>query len=70
MDHCKTDPKRAKKAKAALDARFADLGGNALSRDKKGKPIKDDQAGMQEMAGMGGGDQGFEPFVFYQFEIV
>ncbi|KAK1053578.1 Vacuolar ATP synthase subunit C [Friedmanniomyces endolithicus] len=66
----KTDPKRAKKAKAALDARFADLGGNALSRDKKGKPIKDDQAGMQEMAGMGGGDQGFEPFVFYQFEIV
>ncbi|TKA76031.1 hypothetical protein B0A55_05115 [Friedmanniomyces simplex] len=66
----KTDPKRAKKAKAALDSRFADLGGNALSRDKKGKPVKDDSAGMQEMAGMGGADQGFEPYVFYEFEIV
>ncbi|KAK4894101.1 Vacuolar ATP synthase subunit C [Elasticomyces elasticus] len=65
----KTDPKRAKKAKAALDKQFAELGGNAMARDKKGKATKDDSAGMQEMAGMGG-DQGFEPFVFYEFEIV
>jgi len=64
----KTDPKKAKKAKGNLDARFSDIGGNALSRDKKGKPVKDD---MQDLAGTGfGADQGYEPYVFYEFEIV
>jgi len=63
-----TDPKKAKKAKGNLDARFSDIGGNALSRDKKGKPVKDD---MQDLAGTGfGADQGYEPYVFYEFEIV
>jgi V-type H+-transporting ATPase subunit C len=67
----KTDGKRGKKAKANLDARFSDLGGNAVSRDKKGKPTKDDASMQQDMAGAGfSADQGFEPYVFYEFEIV
>lgn len=66
-----TDGKRAKKAKANLDARFGDLGGNAVSRDKNGKPKQDDAGMQQEMAGAGfSADQGFEPYVFYEFEIV
>lgn len=36
----KTTPKLAKKAKGALDSRFSDLGGNAVSKDKKGRPVK------------------------------
>jgi V-type H+-transporting ATPase subunit C len=67
----KTDGKRGKKAKANLDAKFSDLGGNAVSRDKKGKVTKDDANMQQEMAGAGfSADQGFEPYVFYEFEIV
>lgn len=66
-----TDPKRAKKAKGSLDARFSDLGGNAMARDKKGRPVKDDSNMQQEMAGAGlGGDQSYEPYVFYDFELV
>ena len=66
-----TDPKRGKKAKASLDARFGDLGGNALSRDKNGKPAKDDATMQQDLAGAGfSTDQGFEAYVFYEFEIV
>ncbi|KAI7698414.1 hypothetical protein KC322_g9286, partial [Hortaea werneckii] len=54
----------------ALDTRFADIGGNALSRDKKGRPTQDDASMQQEMAGAGfGGDQGYEPYVFYEFEL-
>jgi len=66
-----TDTKRGKKAKANLDARFSDLGGNAVSRDKKGKPAKDDATMQQDLAGAGfSTDQGFEAYVFYEFEIV
>ncbi|KAK3113625.1 Vacuolar ATP synthase subunit C [Teratosphaeriaceae sp. CCFEE 6253] len=64
----KTDPKKGKKAKASLETRFADLGGNAMARDKKGRPTKDD-GGSADMAGMGSEAQGYEPFVFYEFEI-
>jgi len=64
----KTDSKRSKKAKQLLDARFANLGGNAVSRDKKGKPKADDSGLQQEMAGLSG-ESGYEPFVFYEFEI-
>ncbi|EMD01299.1 hypothetical protein BAUCODRAFT_144837 [Baudoinia panamericana UAMH 10762] len=67
----KTDPKRSKKAKQSLDARFSDIGGNAMSRDKKGRPKKDDGNMQQEMAGAGfSSDQGYEPYVFYEFEII
>ena len=66
-----TDQKRAKKAKASLDARFSDLGGNAMSRDKKGRAVKDDATLQQEMAGAGlNAEQGYEPYVFYEFELI
>ena len=65
-----TDPKRAKKAKGSLDARFADIGGNAVTRDKKGRPVKDDSSMQQDMASVGFGHEAYEPYVFYQFELV
>ena len=66
-----TDQKRAKKAKSSLEARFSDLGGNAMNKDKKGRVTKDDSNMTQEMASAGFGmDQGYEPFVFYEFEII
>lgn len=65
---CQTDPKRAKKAKQSLDGRFSDLGGNAMMKDKKGRIQKDDSSMQQEMAGFG--DQNYEPYVFYEFEII
>jgi V-type H+-transporting ATPase subunit C len=63
------DPKKLRKAKDALDSRFAELGGNAVSRDKKGRPKADDSSMQQDLAGVGG-DTGYEPYVFYEFEIV
>lgn len=42
-----------------------------MSKDKKGRPKQDDSHLQQEMAGAGfGGDTGFEPYVFYEFEII
>ena len=42
-----------------------------MSRDKKGRPTHDDMNVQQEMAGAGmGGDGAYEPFVFYEFEII
>lgn len=42
-----------------------------MSKDKKGRATKDDGNMAQEMAGAGFGmDQGYEPFVFYEFEVV
>lgn len=42
-----------------------------MSKDKKGEPKQDDSNMQQEMASAGfGGDQGFEPYVFYEFEII
>ncbi|KAI9670658.1 MAG: Vacuolar ATP synthase subunit C [Alyxoria varia] len=73
----RTGPKTAKKAKGSLDARFVHLGGNAITRDRKGRVMKDEgggQSGMvggmevAELAGGGGGD--YSPYVFYEFEIV
>ena len=40
-----------------------------MARDKKGRATKDDSSTQQEMAGMGG-DQGYEAYVFYEFEII
>ena len=66
-----TDSKRAKKAKASLDTRFSDLGGNAMKKDKKGRTVKDDSNMQQEMASAGmGADQSYEPYVFYEFEVI
>lgn len=42
-----------------------------MSKDKKGRPTKDDSSLQQDMASTGfGGDQGYEPYVFYEFEVV
>ena len=42
-----------------------------MQKDKKGKAVKDDSNMQQEMASAGFGmDQGYEPYVFYEFEIV
>lgn len=42
-----------------------------MSRDKKGKVKQDDSNMQQEMASAGfGADQGFEPYVVYQFEFI
>lgn len=42
-----------------------------MTRDKKGRVTQDDAGMTQEMASAGFGmDQGYEPYVFYEFEIV
>ena len=41
-----------------------------MSKDKKGRPKQDDQSMQQEMAGAGLGESGYEPYVFYEFEVV
>lgn len=42
-----------------------------MSKDKKGRVMKDDSGVQNEMAGAGlGGEQGYEPYVFYEFEII
>ena len=43
-----------------------------MSKDKKGRPMKDDGNMAQEMAAAGGmgGHESYEPYVFYEFEII
>jgi V-type H+-transporting ATPase subunit C len=43
-----------------------------MSKDKKGRVKQDDSQMQQDMAatGFGGGDSGYEPYVFYEFEII
>jgi V-type H+-transporting ATPase subunit C len=67
-----TNPKAAKKAKAALDSTYSYLGGNAFGRDKKGRVAKDDSALSSEMAAAGVGGEGSEytAYVYYDFEII
>ncbi|KAF5867738.1 putative vacuolar atp synthase subunit c protein [Botrytis fragariae] len=69
----KSNPKGAKKAKAALDSTYGYLGGNAFGRDKKGKALKDDSALSSEIAaaGVGGGEGNeYTAYVYYEFEII
>ena len=41
-----------------------------MTRDKKGRVTQDDASMTQEMAGAGlGMSEGYEPYVFYEFEI-
>lgn len=68
-----SNPKGAKKAKAALDSTYGYLGGNAFGRDKKGKALKDDSALSSEIAaaGVGGGEGNeYTAYVYYEFEII
>ena len=42
-----------------------------MNKDKKGRNIKDDSGMQQDMASAGfGTDQAYEPYVFYDFEVV
>ncbi|GAB7338959.1 hypothetical protein MBLNU457_5632t1 [Dothideomycetes sp. NU457] len=66
----KTDNKTSAKAKAKLDANFSHLGGNAMSRDKKGNVTKDDSAMQNDMQSAGHGNDDYSPYVFYSFEII
>ena len=66
-DQEQTTPKLAKKVRDTLDQSYSYLAGNALSRDKKGKTIKDDPS---EMQGAGQATEGdYSPYVYYEFEI-
>ncbi|KAF2156058.1 vacuolar ATP synthase-like protein subunit C 1 [Myriangium duriaei CBS 260.36] len=66
----KTNSKLAQKAKAKLDDNFSHLAGNALGRDKKGRPLKEDSSTMGDMQAAGHGMEDYNAYVFYQFEIV
>ena len=64
-----TTPKYAKKVKSILDSNYSYLGGNALSRDKKGRVTKDDGAFIDmQMAGQTDSAD-YTAFVYYEFEI-
>lgn len=70
-----TDPKKAKRAKLALDSTYSYLGGNAFGRDNKGRVTKDDSALSSEIAAAGVGSHGGEgseytAYVYYEFEII
>lgn len=56
------------KVKAALDKGFGHLGGSAVSRDKRGRAVKDDATLSSEMAAAGLGEE-YTPYVFYEIEI-
>jgi V-type H+-transporting ATPase subunit C len=67
-----TTPKQLKKVKTALDSQFSSLGGNAVSRDKRGRVTKDDAAMASELtaAGLGSGDGNeYTAYVYYEFEF-
>lgn len=46
------------------------LGGNAVSRDKKGRPTGDDQQMTQDMQQMGhAGAEEYTAYVYYELEV-
>ncbi|OAQ98929.1 hypothetical protein LLEC1_01097 [Akanthomyces lecanii] len=68
----KTTPKQSDKVKAALDNKYAFLGGNAFGRDKRGRVTKDDAALSSEMAAAGlatGEGNEYTAYVYYQVEF-
>ncbi|TID14811.1 hypothetical protein CANINC_004482 [Pichia inconspicua] len=60
------DVKNLTKAKSDILARYSYLGGNAFSKDSKGKPIRD--SSLHEYAALV--DTDYEPFVIYNVEIL
>ncbi|KAI9735287.1 MAG: Vacuolar ATP synthase subunit C [Cirrosporium novae-zelandiae] len=60
--------KQAKKVKSALDTNYSYLGGNAFTRDKKGR-ITNDNAGSSEMHMQIGESGDYSAFVCYEFEV-
>lgn len=66
----KTTPKTIKKVKTTLDSNYSYLGGNAVSRDKRGN-VADDAALAAEMAAAGLSSSGSEyaAYVYYEVDI-
>jgi len=53
-----------------LDSTYQHLGGNAMSRDNKGRITKDDSAVSSEIQAAGHtGDGEYTPYVYYEFDI-
>ena len=47
------------------------LGGNAVSRDKRGRVTKDDSGIQSELQAAGHGEGAdYTPYVYYEFEII
>lgn len=67
----KTSPKLSKKARYGLDQAYSYLAGNAMGKDKKGRPTKDDSTISSDMAAAGqGGDGGeYSAYVCYELEV-
>ena len=65
-----TSSKSIKKVKTALDTNYSYLGGNAVSRDKKGN-VAEDAALASEMAaaGLGSSASDYAAYVYYEIEI-
>ncbi|EXJ58919.1 V-type H+-transporting ATPase subunit C [Cladophialophora yegresii CBS 114405] len=65
----KTDGKREKNVRKGLDNEYSYLAGNAFGRDKKGRVMKDEGMGQQDIAA-GGGDQGeYSAYVCYDIDV-
>ncbi|ETI22112.1 hypothetical protein G647_06184 [Cladophialophora carrionii CBS 160.54] len=65
----KTDGKREKNVRKGLDNEYSYLAGNAFGRDKKGRVMKDEGMGQQDMVA-GGGEQGeYSAYVCYDIEV-
>ena len=70
-DSLQTTGKQEKRVRQGLDKEYAYLAGNAMSKDKKGRPTKDDSnlgADMQA-AGQGSESSEYSPYVCYDLEI-
>ena len=65
-----TTSKQVKKVRDNLDKQYGYLGGNALTRDKKGNVTKDSQADSEMQMAHGGADGEYSAYVCYEFEIV
>ncbi|KIW31554.1 uncharacterized protein PV07_03191 [Cladophialophora immunda] len=64
----KTDSKREKRVRQGLDSEYSYLAGNAFGRDKKGRLVKDEGTGQQDM--VAGGDQGeYSAYVCYDVDV-
>ncbi|EGD91701.1 hypothetical protein H112_00810 [Trichophyton rubrum D6] len=64
----KSTGKNVKKIKDALDSSYSYLGGNAFTRDKKGRVRKDDPNEMQQV-GVPDTAAEYTAFVYYEFEV-
>jgi V-type H+-transporting ATPase subunit C len=66
-----TTGKQEKRVRQGLDKEYSYLAGNAIGKDKKGRPTKDDanvDAGLQA-AGQGGDGAEYSPYVCYGLEV-